>query len=60
VTLRLRQVVGSVILLLENLSAKELTRLLFPSVLAGRVLVQDTLDSLHAIFNVPENLSKPI
>jgi hypothetical protein len=60
VTLRLRQVVGSVILLLENLSAKELARLLFPSVLAGGVLVQDALDSLHAIFDVPENLSKPI
>ena len=60
VTLRLRQVVGSVILLLENLSAEELARLLFPSELASGVLVQATLDSLHAIFDVPENLSKPI
>ena len=51
---------GSVILLLENLSAEDLTRLLFPSVLAGGVLVQDTLDLLHAIFDVPEDLSKPI
>jgi hypothetical protein len=60
VALRLRQVVGSVILLLENLSAEDLARLLFPSELAGGVLVQDTLDSLHAIFDVPEDLSKPI
>lgn len=60
VTLRLRQVVGSVILLLDNLSAEELARLVFPSLSAGGVLVQDTLDSLHAIFDVPEDLSKPI
>jgi hypothetical protein len=60
VTLRLRQVVGSVILLFENLSAKELARMLFPCVLNGEVLVQDTLDSLHAIFDVPEDLSTPI
>ena len=58
--LRLRQVVGSVILLLENLSAKELARLLLPFVSDGGVLVQDTLDSLHAVFDVPEDLSKPI
>ena len=60
VNLRLQKVLGGVILLFENLSAEELARLLFPSVLAGGVLVQDTLDSLHAIFDVPENLSKPI
>jgi hypothetical protein len=60
VNLRLRQVVGSVILLFENLSAKELARMLFPCVLNGEVLVQDTLDSLHAIFDVPEDLSTPI
>ena len=57
---RLRQVVGSVILLFDNLSAKDLTRLLFPSVADGGILVQDTLDSLHAVFDVPEDLSKPI
>lgn len=60
VTLRLRQVVGSVVLLFENLSAKELTRVLFPSVLDGGALVQNTLDSLHAIFDVPEDVSIPI
>ncbi len=59
-TIRLRQVVGSVILLLDNLSATELVTLLFPSVVAGGKLVQDTLASLHAIFDVPEDLSKPI
>jgi len=59
-TIRLRQVVGSVIPLLDNLSATELATLLFPSVVAGGKLVQDTLVSLHAIFDVPDDLSKPI
>ena len=60
VRLRLRQVIGSLILLIDNLSAEELARLLFLSRLDGEILVQNTLDSLHAIFDVPENLSKPI
>ena len=60
VCLRLRRVVGSVILLFDNLSAEELARLLFLSTLNGGILVQNTLDSLHAIFDVPEDLSKPI
>jgi hypothetical protein len=60
VIVRLRQVAGSVILLFDNLSAEELARLLFPSALAGGVLVQNTLDSLHAIFDVPEDVRKPL
>jgi hypothetical protein len=60
VTLHLRQVMGSLVLLFNNLSAEELTRILFPSVLNGGVLVQSTLDSLHGIFDVLEDLSKPI
>jgi Heterokaryon incompatibility protein (HET) len=58
--MRLRQVVGSVILLFDNLSAEELARLLFPSQLTGGLVVQETLDSLHAVFDVPEDLGKPI
>ena len=57
---RLRQVVGSVVLLFDNLSAEELTRLLFPSTPTGGNTVQHTLDSLHAVLDVPEDLSKPI
>jgi hypothetical protein len=60
VTARLRHVVGSVVLLFDKLCAAELERLLFPSALAGGVVVQDTLDSLHAIFDVPKDLQKPI
>jgi hypothetical protein len=60
VCLRFRQVVGSVVLLFNNLSAEELARVLFPSVLDGGMLVQDALDSLHSIFDVPEDLSTPI
>ena len=60
VTLHLRQVMGSLVLLFNNLSAEELTRILFPSVLNCGVLVQSTLDSLHGIFDVLEDLSKPI
>jgi hypothetical protein len=60
VTARLRHVVGSVALLLDNLPAAELERLLFPSALTGGVVVQDTLDSLHAILDVPKDLQKPI
>ena len=58
--MHLRQVVGSIILLFDNLSATELARLLFPSVANGGTLVQDTLDSLHAVFEVPEDLCKPV
>jgi hypothetical protein len=60
VIMRLRQVVGSVVSLFDNLSAEELARLLFPTVPTGRVLVQQTLDSLHAILDVPDDSSKPI
>ena len=51
--LRLQRVIGSVILLFDNLSAEKLTRLLFPSTLDGGILMQDTFNSLHAIFDVP-------
>jgi hypothetical protein len=57
---RFRQVVGSVVLLFDNLSARQLARALFLSVLDGGILVLDALDSLHAIFDVPEDLSTPI
>jgi hypothetical protein len=60
VILRLRQVAGGVVLLFDNLSAEELARLLFPNTPTGGHIVQQTLDSLHAIFDVPEDLSKPI
>ena len=59
-TTRLRQVVGSAVLLFDNLSAKELARLLFPTAPTGGITVQQTLDSLHAVFDVPEDPSKPI
>jgi hypothetical protein len=59
-TARLRHVMGSVVLLLDNLSASELERLLFPSALTGGNGVQDTLDSLHAILDVPNDLQDPI
>lgn len=57
---RLRQVVGSVVLLFDNLSAKELTRLLFPTTPTDGNIIQHTLDSLHAVLDVPESPSKPI
>jgi len=60
ITMRLRRVVGSVILLFDNLSAEELARLLFPTVPTGGLIVQKTLDLLHAVFDVPEDLNKPI
>jgi hypothetical protein len=59
-TTRLRKIVGSVVLLYDNLSAEELARLLFLNAPTGRMIVQQTLDSLHAVFDVPEDLSKPI
>ncbi len=58
--MRLRQVVGNVVLLLDHLSAEEIARLLFLTISTGGVTVQDTLDSLHAIFDVSEDLRKPI
>ncbi|KIW99831.1 uncharacterized protein Z518_10759 [Rhinocladiella mackenziei CBS 650.93] len=60
VTTRLRHLVGSVVLLYDNLSAEELERLLFPSLSTGGTLVQDTLDPLHAILDVPEDRTKPV
>jgi hypothetical protein len=59
-TARLRHVMGSVVLLHDNLSASELELLLFPSALAGGNIVQDTLDSLHAILDVPNDPKDPI
>lgn len=59
-TIRLRQVVGSVVLLFDNLSAEELARLLFPAVSTGRNIVQQTLNSLHAVLDVPEGPSQPL
>ncbi len=56
----LRQVVGSVVLLFDNLCAEELARLLFPTAPTGENIVRQILDPLHAILNVPEDLSKPI
>ena len=56
----LRQVVGSVVLLFDNLSAEELTRLLFPAAPTGENTVRQILDPLHAIFDVPEGSNKPI
>ena len=58
-TRRLRKVVGSAVLVFDNLSAEELARLLFPMSTGGAV-VQQTLDSLHAVFDVPEEVNKPI
>lgn len=60
VCLSFRQIVGGVFLQFDNLSAEELARVLLPSVLDDRVVVQDALASLHAIFDVPEDLSIPI
>ena len=60
VTLRLRQVVGSVVLLLDNLSAEELARLLFATIPTGALIAQETLDLLYAVFDVPEDRNKPI
>ena len=60
VATRLRHLLGSLVLLLDNLSAQELERLLFPSMSTGGTIVQDTLDSLHAIFDVPEDPSMPV
>jgi hypothetical protein len=57
---RLRHVIGSVVLLVDSLSAMELARLLFPTVPTGGMIVQQTLDPLHAIFDVPEDLTEPI
>jgi hypothetical protein len=52
--------VGTVVLLFENLSAEEIGRLLFDTASAGAVIVQETLDSLPAIFEIPEDLTRPI
>ncbi|KIX08794.1 uncharacterized protein Z518_03451 [Rhinocladiella mackenziei CBS 650.93] len=60
VAARLRHVVGSVVLLFDNLSAPELERLLFPSTFSGGDVVRDTLDSLHAILDVPKDPQKPV
>jgi len=60
ISTRLRHLVGSVVLLFDNLSAEELERLLFPDMSTGGTLVQDTLDSLHAILDVPEDRTKPV
>ena len=57
---RLRNVVGSVVLLFDILSAVELERLLIPSASEGGAVVQDTLEFLHAILDVPEDVQKPI
>jgi hypothetical protein len=60
VTLRLRRVVGIVVVLFENLSAEECGRLLFDIASASGVIVQETLDSLPAIFDIPEDLTRSI
>lgn len=60
VTTHLRHLIGSVILLFDNLSAKELERLLFPDKSTGGTLIQDTLASLHAILDVPDDRTKPV
>ena len=60
VLMRMRQILGSLVLLLDNLSAEELERLLLPTVTNRGIVVQNSLDSLHAIFDIPEDLSKPI
>lgn len=60
VNTRLRHVVGSLVLLLDNLSTPELQRLLFPLALADGEIVQETLDSLHAVFEVPSDSERPI
>lgn len=59
-TVCLSQVVGSVTLLFDNLSAVELTRLQFPIDSSGGNTVYNALYSPHSIFDVPEDLSKPI
>lgn len=60
VAARLRQVVGSLVLLFDSLSAEELGKLLFPGTSTGGALVRNTLDSLHAILDVPDDRKKPV
>src|SRR5690348_9810898 len=60
VTTRLRHLVGSIFLLFDILSAEQLERLLFTRTSTGGTLVQDTLDSLHAILDVPDDRTKPV
>jgi hypothetical protein len=60
VVAHLRQVVGSVVLLFDNLSAEELGTLLYPGTSTGGTLVRDTLEPLHAILDVPEDRIKPV
>ncbi|KAK5246711.1 hypothetical protein LTR20_007355 [Exophiala xenobiotica] len=56
----LRCVVGSIVLLFDNLSARDLERLLLPNQSTQGGSVQDTLSSLHAVLDVPDDRTKPI
>jgi len=51
---------SNVILLLNNLSIVELATLLFSFVIINEKLMQNTLVSLHVIFDVLEDLNKSI
>lgn len=51
---------SNVILLLNNLFIVELATLLFSFVIINEKLMQNTLISLHVIFDVLEDLSKSI
>jgi hypothetical protein len=56
----LRQVMGGIVLLFENMSAEALAGLLSTTIPITGLEVQQTLSSLHSVVDVPEDLSKPI
>ena len=55
-----RYLLGSIVLLYDNLSTKELGALLFPHALDPGSEVYGFLDTLHAIVDVPEDVEQPV
>ncbi|KAJ4288639.1 hypothetical protein N0V90_011876 [Kalmusia sp. IMI 367209] len=59
-SLQLRYVLGSIVVLLSPLSAQSLSRLLPLEDVVSEDDVEDILDGLHAILDIPETPTKPL
>jgi hypothetical protein len=60
VTIHFRHIVGSIVLLFDDLSTVELGHLLFPDQEESRMLVEATIKPLQAVLDVPEDLHEAV
>ena len=58
ILMRMRQILNNLVLLFDNLSAEELERLLFFTTTNREIVMQNSLNSLHVIFDISKDLSK--